>query len=389
MIPALFAMAAAASFLLAAHPFTTYPASLWVLARGTARKPLSGPIPQTIAVCVCAYNEASVIGDRVRNLLAMRALHRDLEILVYVDAATDDTARILYAFGDAIKVVVATERHGKTHGMNRLVAMTKAEIIVFSDANVMFAKDAVAKLVAPFADPAIGCTCGHLRYVDPVSATSTAQAGSLYWRLEEWIKSLESKTGSVMGADGSIFAIRRALYSTPPAHLIDDMYVSLSILCGGNGIVRVADAIATELSVSRPAEEFRRKMRIACQAFNVNRALWPRLIRLRALDRYKYVSHKLLRWTTIYLLALCCVFSLAAISIGLGVEAGGGALLVGTLAIAALALARKGPLGTLREALLAFLATGLGIARSVRGETFQTWNPPESARALMQAQAPI
>jgi len=160
-------------------------------------------------------------------------------------------------------------------------------------------------------------------------------------------------------------------------------------LCGGNGIVRVADAIATELSVSRPAEEFRRKMRIACQAFNVNRALWPRLIRLRALDRYKYVSHKLLRWTTIYLLALCCVFSLAAISIGLGVEAGGGALLVGTLAIAALALARKGPLGTLREALLAFLATGLGIARSVRGETFQTWNPPESARALMQAQAPI
>ncbi len=65
-------------------------------------------------------------------------------------------------------------------------------------------------------------------------------------------------------------------------------------------IVRVADAVAYEAAVSRPAEEFRRKVRISCQAFNVNRALWPRLLRLPALDLYKYVSHKLLRWLSIY-----------------------------------------------------------------------------------------
>ena len=126
--------------------------------------------------------------------------------------------------------------------------------------------------------------------------------GSLYWRFEEAVKSLESASGSVMGADGSIFAIRRKLHVRPPPDLIDDMYVSLSILCRGARIVRVPDAIAHEEAVSRSREEFRRKVRIACQAFNVHRALRPHFEGLGMLDRYKYLSHKLLRWMTAYLL---------------------------------------------------------------------------------------
>ena len=144
------------------------------------------------------------------------------------------------------------------------------------DANVVFAPDAVRRLLRPFADPAVGCVCGHLVYTAPDGAAAegggggaTAATGSLYWRLEERIKELESRTGSVMGADGSIFAIRRALHRPPPRDIIDDMYVSLSILCDGHRVVRAGDALAYEATVSRPAEEFRRKIRIACQAFIV------------------------------------------------------------------------------------------------------------------------
>jgi hypothetical protein len=42
----------------------------------------------------------------------------------------------------------------------------------------------------------------------------------------------------------------------------------------------------------------------------------------------------------------------------------------------------SGPLAKLREILAAFLATGLGVLRSLRGEKFQTWTPPSSARAI-------
>ena len=367
----------------ALHPFVTYALSLRLVARLAPRPLGSGVAPRRVAVCVCAYNEEQVIAARVENLLSLRARHPGLDILVYVDAASDRTADVLAGFGDRIRTVVSPARLGKTAGMNTLVSMTDAEVVVFSDANVSFADDALERLVAPFADPSVGCACGHLVYVDTDAAgTSTAATGSLYWRLEEHIKSLESATGSVMGADGSIFAVRRSMHRPPPPHLIDDMFVSLSVLCEGGRVVRVADAVATEASVSRPAEEYRRKVRIACQAFNVNRALWGRLMRLSALDRYKYVSHKLLRWLCIYVLAASAVFGVLAAALGFGAVAG--ACAAGMLACAGLLVARatRGPLGKLREVVAALLATGAGVYRSLRGETFQTWNPPASARAL-------
>ena len=211
-----------------------------------------------------------MIGDRVRNILSLRETSPGMDVLIYVDGSSDKTAEIVRSFGDSITAVISTERLGKTHGMNTLIAMTQADILVFSDANVTFAPDAITRLMVAFQDETVGCVCGHLRYA--AGGTQAAETGSMYWRLEEHIKALESATGSVMGADGSIFAIRRRLHRPPPANLIDDLFVSLKILCGGARIVRAADAIAYEPSVSTNKEEFRRKVRIACQSFNVHRA---------------------------------------------------------------------------------------------------------------------
>jgi cellulose synthase/poly-beta-1,6-N-acetylglucosamine synthase-like glycosyltransferase len=375
-----FLVLAAACFAAALHPFLGYPLSLRVLADFRPRPMRPGVPPARVAVCVCAYNEDAVIAARVDNILAQRADFPDLDVLFYVDAATDGTAAILRGYGDQIRLVVSPARHGKTHGMNMLVGMTDADIVVFSDANVLFAPGAISRLVAPFADPAVGCACGHLRYTAPQGAT--AATGSLYWRLEEHIKSLESATGSVMGADGSIFAIRRALHRAPPPDLIDDMFVSLSVLCAGSRVVHVADAVAFEEAVSQPAEEFRRKIRIACQAFNVNRVLWPALMALPALDRYKYISHKLLRWFSIYLLAaagLCGFFAVLAV----GDAALTGAVISFAIAVGfALWLMDRGVVGKIREILAAMIATGIGVSRSLQGQRFQTWTPPASARVM-------
>ena len=224
-------LAAAAVFLvLGVHPFLTYPASLRLIARVRPR-PIcrkAGLAPR-VALCVCAYNEESIIDGKAENMLAMRRAVPNLDLLIYVDAASDRTAELLGRFEHDIRVVVGRERHGKTHGMNLLVRSTDADFIVFSDANVMFAPDAIPQLLRPFEDPSVGCVCGHLIYTDAGDNT-TATLGSAYWRLEELIKDLESLTGSTMGADGSIFAIRRALHRPPPPDIIDDMFVSLSIL---------------------------------------------------------------------------------------------------------------------------------------------------------------
>jgi len=197
---------------LGVHPFVTYPLSLRLLARAKARSArprLAEPsLEPSFAICVCAYNEEGTIERKVANMLALRRWIGRLEILVYVDAATDRTAELLEPFGNEITLVVSPRRYGKVHGMNLLAERARASILVFTDANVLFHEGAIEALAREFRDPRVGCVCGHLIYVN--DDTPTAAVGSLYWRLEERIKEYESAAGAVVGADGSIFALRRS-----------------------------------------------------------------------------------------------------------------------------------------------------------------------------------
>jgi hypothetical protein len=182
-----------------------------------------------------------------------------------------------------------------------------------------------------------------------------------------------------MGADGSLFAIRRSLHHAPPSHIIDDMYVSFRILCDGYRIVQATDVKAYEKSVSASHEEFQRKSRIACQAFNVHRLLWPMLKQLSSLTLYKYVSHKLLRWLSIYFLVAAGVFvELALLAMHMPLLA----LLLPLLLCVALWLGKRSltPFAQALDVLLSLAGAGVGIWKSMRGEQFQTWQPAASLR---------
>lgn len=390
------------ALLLALHPFVTYPLSLLAVRRWrrathapgvrgpqgaldaahaplASRAPAPSPAPLSFAICTCAYNEARVIEAKLENLLALRQQQPGLDILVYVDASSDDTAAICRRYEGRIQLRVAERRTGKTHGMNVLVGLTKADIVVFTDANVMLDAQVLAHLEPHFADPEVGCVCGNLTYTNAADST-TARTGSLYWRLEEGIKRLETDTGSVMGADGSLFAIRRALHRAPPDHIIDDMYVSFMVLCDGYRMVQATDVRAFEESVPSMHEEYQRKVRIACQAFNVHRLLWPRLARLPALSLYKYLSHKLLRWFAIYLLALAYVAFVAVVVVT------GSPWQVAAAAVPLAALWLLGyrfpvqPVAQVFDILSAMAGAGVGVWRSVRGHLYQTWQPAASLR---------
>jgi cellulose synthase/poly-beta-1,6-N-acetylglucosamine synthase-like glycosyltransferase len=383
ILEALLLTAAALFLILAAHPFVTYPLSLLLLGRTAPRRsalpPAERPEGLDFTICMCAYNEESVIQPKLQNLLALKQREPGVQILIYVDAASDQTARRLRAYAPHISFHVASTRRGKTHGMNLLASRATGSILVFTDANVMLDLECLQNLRRAFADPAVGCVCGNLIYTNG-SDSVTAATGSLYWRLEEGIKRLEQQTGSVMGADGSLFAIRRALHRAPPDHIIDDMYVSFMVLLQGYRIVQSQDVRAYEASASSSNEEFRRKSRIACQAFNVHRLIWPQLRKLDGLTVYKYVSHKLLRWLSIYFLALSGICFIAAVAVA-GFPRTASVLVVslGLLLLLGSRYAIK-PLSQIVDILLSLAGAGLGVWKSVRGESYQTWTPAASVR---------
>ena len=387
----LFGMAFACLFV-AAFPFGPYQVTLLIARRLGFAKPLGEDEAASaedlrFAICLCAYNEEAVIRQKIENMLALREAAGELDILIYVDAASDRTAEIVASYEPKVKLVDSKERHGKPWGMNRLVGLTDADIILFTDANVMVDEAAIANLRRYFADPEIGCVTSHLQYTNP-DDTATSEVGSFYWRLDEWTKGLETETGSAMGADGSFFAIRRKLHRPTPDHLIDDLFVSMSTLCMGYRLVRGADVNAYESHTTIAHDEFKRKIRIACQCMGVHRALWPELRTLSFWDLYKYVGHRLIRWVGGYFLLAAAIFFLWAswLSLGFWTTLGLTAVLLAALLLGSFAKVRL--VEQINNILLAFAGNTLGVWRAYLGKPVVTWDLAGSARNDMPSDQP-
>lgn len=372
----IFALLSACSLLCFAYPYLLYPLTLrWLPSRPLRLDP-HAPQPSATAL-FAAYNEERALSAKIENLRAIRTLRPDIELIAYSDGSTDRTLELLQTQADGLTVIVGEGRIGKATGMRRMVAMARGEICIFTDANVILDPQSIGPLLAYFSDPAIGGVAGTLHYVN-ARVSNTARVGGIYWRLEERLKRAESRSGSVVSADGSIFAVRRSLYPEVPAHLLDDMTVSVSLIVAGKRLIHADEVVAYEKNVTSSIEEFRRKRRIACRAFNTHRHLWPAIRRsYGASDLYKYISHKMLRWFGLAFLLLAIGFGATAAILAhqgpaflAAAAVAGVACLLGFLGVPLLSI--------LSEALLMIVATFLGIVDALRGRTYQTWTPAAS-----------
>jgi endonuclease/exonuclease/phosphatase (EEP) superfamily protein YafD/cellulose synthase/poly-beta-1,6-N-acetylglucosamine synthase-like glycosyltransferase len=372
----LFFILAAVAGLLFLHPYLFYPLSLrFFKPRPVVNDPEAAAVSATLVFC--AYNEERSLPDKIANLKAIRAAYPDIRFACYVDQSTDRTLELLQAEGDLIRVAAATERTGKALGMRRLAEEAQTDVMIFTDANVSLDPNCIPSLLGYFSDPTVGGVCGTLHYTNE-DESPTARTSGAYWRLEESIKKLESRAGSTMGADGSIFATRRAIYPVVPSHLLDDFIVSMSVIFSGYRLVSASDVNAYERSASVSADEFRRKRRIATRAYGSHLYLWPRIKDQGAMVVYQYVSHRLLRWwggpvliaglvSAILFLVMVGAWPLAALVV----------IVIAAMAVFG-ARARDRLVGPLYEIHMALAATMLGVFDALRGRRYQTWSPAQS-----------
>ncbi|MEY2533060.1 MAG: hypothetical protein QOF29_970, partial [bacterium] len=183
-----------------------YPAALGLLAARrrapSAADPASTP---SVALIIAAHNEEAVIRERLENALALD--YPGLEVIVTLDGSDDATRAIAEEFAGV--TVLDNPRGGKVAAQNAAVRATAAEIVAFSDANSLWAPDALRRLVARLADPTVGYVCGRLELVDPASG---ANVEGVYWRYELWQREQESVLGSITAGNGAIYAVRRSAY---------------------------------------------------------------------------------------------------------------------------------------------------------------------------------
>lgn len=372
---------------LVVYVYVGYPLLLALLRSVRGGRPVAvGQGEPPVTLVVSAFNEAAVIAEKIENSLALDYPHDRLQVIVVSDASDDGTDGLVKRYADkGVELLRMMDRSGKTLGLNAAVAQARGEVVIFSDANAMYGRDVVRKLVRNFADPAVGAVVGESTYVAPEAESERSEG--LYWRYETLIKRLESALGSVVGGDGAIYAIRRSLYVPMPADALSDFVNPLQIVQAGYRCVYEPEARSYERAADDFEKEFRRKVRI------VNRA-WRALFRLRALLNplrfgffsFQIVSHKLLRWLMPALLVLLLAINVAVADEGLIYRLA----LVGQGAFYLLALA--GHLARRRPSVPALLsipyyfclvnaASALGILDAFRGKTYTTWSTPRSPAA--------
>jgi cellulose synthase/poly-beta-1,6-N-acetylglucosamine synthase-like glycosyltransferase len=280
------------------YVYAAYPALVWMLSRlfGDVPRPrVHGELPW-LSVVIAAHNEEAVIGERIRNLLALDYPADKLEILIASDGSTDRTGQIVRTVGsNRVRLLEFTRNRGKAAVLNDAFAEARGEVVVLSDANTMMDPQAARNLARWFSDPQVGVVCGRLVLVDPASGQN---ADGLYWKYETFLKNCEARLGALLGANGAIYAIRRALYPRLPHRIaVDDFVIPLlARLNSGSRLEYDADAIAYEETPPEIRAEFARRSRIGAGGFQSLSMLWPLANPFRGWIALSFVSHKLFRW---------------------------------------------------------------------------------------------
>ncbi len=256
------------------------------------RLPSSRTLP-TVSVLIAAHNEEACLREKLENTLAFDYPPNRLQILVGSDGSTDGTDAIVRQFANRGVVLSAAPRAGKSSVLNRLAKLATGQVWLFSDANTMIAPDALRLLVRSLADDSVGGACGRLRLITPAGAPVSE---GVYWRLENLLKFYESRLGTIIGANGALYALKRTEWRPLPAStIVDDFLATMRVVLHGRRFVYDPAAVATEETASDLAGEFRRRVRISAGNFQVLGELRPLLARV-SFAGFAFWSHKVLRW---------------------------------------------------------------------------------------------
>jgi len=292
------------------YTYFGYAVWLWIRCRWKPQPARARSFLPFISIVLVVRNEASVLECKLKNLLELTYPADRMEILVVSDGSTDDTNRILSSAvqSSRLRVFLNSEARGKAVRLNEAARVARGDVVVFTDARQRIEADAVTLLLENFADPDIGCASGELMLGDPNSGETTDGMG-LYWTYEKWIREMESGSGSVIGATGALYAMRRDLVvAIPPETILDDVYLPMHVLRQGARVVFDPRARAWDVPNQGRRREFSRKVRTLTGNYQLLR-LSPWLLQSTNPARFGFVCHKLLRLAMPFALATVLIAS--------------------------------------------------------------------------------
>jgi len=324
----------------------------------------------SVTVIVAAYNEEAVIERRLENLLALDYPPEKLDVVVASDASSDRTNELVLAVAAREPRVRLLDcpRGGKVAAQNLAVRETTTDVVGFSDANAIWAPDALRRLVANLADPEVAYVCGQLR----LEAVAGGNQEGLYWQFEMKLREAESRLGSVTGGNGSIYALKRADYVEVDPRWGHDLSFPYRMVQEGRRAVYEPAAHAFEKPTPSNETEYRRKVRMFEHCWEIT-LRGSMLNRLPPGYLVEIISHRLLRYGSglLHLALLASSVALLADGWAYGLVLAGQIALIGAAA-AGVPIARYYALVT--------SATVVALWNYLREGVPATWDAAEGTR---------
>jgi cellulose synthase/poly-beta-1,6-N-acetylglucosamine synthase-like glycosyltransferase len=294
---------------LIAYTYFGYAAWLWLRSRWRPKEVRRGPYLPLVSIVVVVRNEEQVLKRKLENLLALDYPAELMQLVVVSDGSADRTEAILheYASNPRVSVMLNQLPRGKALGLNDAFQLAQGDVVVFTDARQTIEPGGLRLLLENFADPQVGCVSGQLM-LGSVGECGGQGIGS-YWRIEKRIRELEAVSGSVVGATGAFYAIRRNLLVPLPHEIVlDDVYLPMQVVRQGLRVVFDARARVWDVDLGTQ-REFARKVRTLSGNYQLLQ-LAPWLLSRANPIRFEFVSHKLLRLVAPFALAAVLVASL-------------------------------------------------------------------------------
>ncbi len=189
-----------------------------VLDAGLRRKPACSPdhfpdwSTSLVSVVIAGHNEARTIRRCVRSL--REQTHRRLQIIGVDDGSSDGMRNELHRLRreGLIDAALSTSRRcGKSAALNLGIDQARGDLVVITDCDCTFDRDAIEQLVRPFADPRVGATCANIGARNDGDSLAGALQGLEYLLGMTLGRHLLDLFGQVSCASGALCCIRRSV----------------------------------------------------------------------------------------------------------------------------------------------------------------------------------
>jgi cellulose synthase/poly-beta-1,6-N-acetylglucosamine synthase-like glycosyltransferase len=255
--------------------YTTAFAVILVYTLGLAilfgRTPMPWPKSQrrtdpSVSLVIPTYNEASIIRQKLVNVLQIDYPKEKLEVIVVDSASTDETRSIVNRFAEEhahqVNLVLIEQpvRRGKSEAINEALRQARSEILILTDADVTFPPDSVSGLVENIDRPEIGAVSGVEIPVGTRSLLAGLESG--YRRVYTAVRLAEASIDTPFMCESELSAYKTELLEPlRPGTVCDDVELTVTVRRKGFRAVYASNVPFFETEADKLGPKLKHKFR--------------------------------------------------------------------------------------------------------------------------------